>query len=301
MPVKYLFFSLLAVCIWAGNTIVSKLAAGAIPPSAIAFERWLIAFIILTPFVARSVWSHRRTIWRQLPKLAALGLLGMAICQGLGYYAARFTSATNMAILLSLVPLLTLVLSALILREMPSRLALLGGLLSLLGIFVVLGKGDPAALLSQGVGRGDTLMLVIVLAYAAYGVLLKGWSGHLPLFTSLYVQIGWAVIFLLPAYLLGDPSTLTPGNVTMTLYAAIPGSIIAPFVWMSAVKHLGAGRTTIFMNLIPILTAIVAAIFLKESLHVYLVLGGGMTIAGIVISQRNSVESVNKAKVVLAE
>jgi drug/metabolite transporter (DMT)-like permease len=301
MPVKYLVFSLLAVCIWAGNTIVTKLAAGAIPPSAIAFERWLIAFIILTPFVARDVWRHRWTIGKQLPKLAVLGLLGMAMCQGVGYYAAAFTSATNMAILLSLVPLLTLALSALIWRETPSGIAMLGALISLLGIFVVLGKGDPLALLSQGVGRGDTLMLGVVLAYAAYGVLLKSWSGPLPLFTSLYVQIGWAIVFLFPAYLLGKPSTFTPANLTMTLYAAIPGSIIAPFAWMSAVKHLGAGRTTIFMNLIPILTAIVAAIFLRETLHGFHILGGGMTIAGIILSQRKPTASASRTTPALVE
>lgn len=301
MPVKYLLFSLLAVSIWTGNTIVSKLAAGAIPPGVIAFERWFIAFVILTPFVARDAWHHRRTIARHLPRLAILGLLGMAMCQGLGYYAAGFTSATNMAILLSLVPLLTLLLSTLFLSEKPSGLAMLGGLLSLSGIFVVLGQGNLSLLLSHGVGRGDAIMLLAVLAYAGYGVLLRSWPIPLAVWTSIYVQIGFAVLFLLPSYLLESNSAFSLANAIMILYAAIPGSILAPFVWMSAVKHVGAGRTAIFMNLIPIMTAVVAAIFLDEALHVYHLVGGGMTIAGIILVQRKPTASKAKAKAVAAE
>lgn len=288
MPVKYLLFSLLAVLIWVGNTIVSKLAAGAIAPGTIAFERWFIAFVILTPFASRDAWRHRGTIAAYLPKLILLGLLGMAACQGLGYYAAGFTTATNMAIMLSLVPLLTLILSAVFLGERPPTLAMIGGVVSLSGIFVVLGQGDPSHLLSQGVGRGDAMMLVAVLAYAGYGILLRLWSIPLATWTSIYVQIGAAVVLLIPSYLLSASPILNLSNVAMVLYAAIPGSILAPFVWMSAVKHLGAARTAIFMNLIPIFTAIVAAIFLGEALYIYHLVGGGMTLVGIILVQRKS-------------
>lgn len=291
MSLQYLGLCLLAVAIWSGNTIVSKLAAGSIPPGVIAFERWLIAFLVLTPFVAKSAWLHRAAIRSHFIKLAILGLLGMAICQGLGYYAAGFTSATNMAILLSLVPLLTLVLSALFLREVPSKLAMLGGVVSLVGIFIVLGKGNPAQLLMQGVGRGDALMLVVVIALAGYGILLKGWSGPMPTFTSLYVQMGWALVFLFPGYALERSATFTASNLAMTLYAALPGSVIAPFVWMKSVSHLGAGRVAVFMNLIPIATALGAALFLGEALHSYHFAGGALTIGGIMLSQRNPLKT----------
>ncbi|MDQ0137725.1 drug/metabolite transporter (DMT)-like permease [Neorhizobium galegae] len=288
MPIRYLLFSLLAVLIWVGNTLVSKLAAGTIPPGTIAFERWFIAFVILTPVVGWDAWRHRRTIASHLPKLVLLGLLGMAACQGLGYYAAAFTTATNMAIMLSLVPLLTLILGAVFFGERPSSLAIIGGVVSLSGIFVVLSLGDPSRLLSEGVGRGDAMMLVAVLAYAGYGILLRHWAIPLATWTSIYVQIGAAVVLLVPSYLLSGPSGFNLPNTAMVLYAAIPGSILAPFVWMSAVKHLGAARTAIFMNLIPILTAIVAAIFLSETLYVYHLIGGGMTVAGIIFVQRKS-------------
>jgi drug/metabolite transporter (DMT)-like permease len=301
MSLKYLSFSLLAVFIWSGNTIVNKLAAGAIPPGVIAFERWLLAFFILTPFVARSVWLHRNVVRSHAIKLGALGLLGMAICQGVGYYAASFTTATNMAILLSLVPLLTLMLNAIFLRDMPSGQAAIGVVISLLGILIVLGKGNPAVLASQGVGRGDALMLLVSLALAGYGILLKRWAAPMPAFTSLYIQIGWAVIFLLPGFLTERPAALTLENGIMILYAAIPGSIVAPYLWMLTVNHLGAARVSVFMNLIPIVTALAASLLLHESLHSYHLLGGALTILGIVMSQKKSARKVLKQQVIPIE
>jgi len=292
MPPKYLFLSLLAVCIWAGNAIVNKLAAGAIPPGVIAFDRWFVAFMVLTPFVARSVVQHRAVIRANLPRLAGLGLLGMALCQGVGYYAASFTSATNMGILLSLVPLLTVLLNTAFFRDVPSRRAMLGVALSFVGILLVVTKGDAHALLSQGVGRGDALMLVVALTFAAYGILLRRWAMPMPAFTSLYVQMACALVFLLPSFLLEPPMTYSSSNIAMVLYAAIPGSIIAPFVWMLSVQRLGANRVAVFMNLIPILTAIVAAAFLGEALHAYHLWGGGLTICGVVLSQARRQEKI---------
>ncbi|WP_432241426.1 DMT family transporter [Herbaspirillum robiniae] len=301
MPLSYLFYSLLAVFIWSGNAIVTKLAAGNLPPGTIAFERWLIAFVILTPFVAKSVLQHRAVIRSHFWKLGVLGILGMAICQGVGYYAASFTTATNMALLLSLVPLVTFVLSTLYLKSLPPRLAILGVIISLAGILVVLGKGNPAQVFSQGLGRGDALMFMVVVALAGYGILLKTWSGPMPAFTSLYVQMGWALVFLIPGFIMEPAAEFSPSNVSMMLYAAIPGSIIAPYVWMKAVHHLGANRISIFMNLIPIITAVAAAAFLKEQLHFYHVVGGLLTIGGIVLSQRKPPLRNQKMKVATVE
>ncbi|MGC7402292.1 DMT family transporter [Pandoraea pneumonica] len=301
MPPKYLFLSLLAVCIWAGNAIVNKLAAGAIPPGVIAFDRWFVAFVVLTPFVAKSVVQHRAVIWTHLPKLAGLGLLGMALCQGVGYYAASFTTATNMGILLSLVPLLTVLLNTALFRDVPSRRAMLGIALSFVGILLVMTKGDALVLLSQGVGRGDALMLLVASTFAAYGILLKRWASPMPAFTSIYVQMACALVFLLPTFLLAPAMQYSSSNIAMVLYAAIPGSIVAPFVWMLSVQRLGANRVAVFMNLIPILTAVVAAIFLGEALHAYHLWGGGLTICGVALSQAKRVQSVQQRTGVATE
>src|SRR5690606_21916127 len=173
---RHLLFPLLAALIWSLNMVVTKLAAAVIAPATIGFYRWVLAALVLTPFVLPRVLRQRHAIVPHLGRLAVLGALGMAVYQGLTYVAAATTTATNMGIITAMVPLLTIALGCLLLRERPAATALLGGALSLAGLGVLLGEGDPARLLAVGGSPGDALMGLAALAYALYGVLLRRWS-----------------------------------------------------------------------------------------------------------------------------
>ena len=105
-------FPLLAILIWAANTVVSKAAAGVLDPAAISFYRWVIAALALSPFCLPQLWRRRSDIRPWLGKLLVLSLLGMVLYQCLAYYAAHSTSATNMGVIGSLLPLLTLLIGA---------------------------------------------------------------------------------------------------------------------------------------------------------------------------------------------
>ena len=103
---------LAAVIIWSINVIVTKLAVGAISAISISFYRWVLAFLLLSPFLVMPLWRQRAVIVPYLPKLAVLGLLGMLMYQGLAYEAAHTTSATNIGILNAMIPLCTLAIAA---------------------------------------------------------------------------------------------------------------------------------------------------------------------------------------------
>ena len=94
----FFLYPLFAVIIWSINSIVSKLSADAIDPAAISFYRWLLALLVLTPFVLPGVWRTRQVIKPHLWRLAILGLLGMVLYQSLAYYAAQSVSALFMAL-----------------------------------------------------------------------------------------------------------------------------------------------------------------------------------------------------------
>ncbi|MGM0700936.1 MAG: DMT family transporter [Pseudomonadota bacterium] len=285
MPLLYLLPPLGAVLIWSGNMTINQLTVGAIAPSSIAFLRWVLALAVLTPFVAPSAWKHRATIRREWPKLAILGMLGMALWQGLAYVAAETTSATNMGILAAMVPLLTVLLSALILREAPTLGGTLGGGVALVGVLVLLGRGNPASLLGLEVAVGDALMVVAATCYALYGVMLKRWPLDLPPWVVLYAQVCFAVLLLLPPYLLGPMTPVDTGNVGLILYAGIPASIITTYLWMRAIRQIGASRASIFINLMPLFSALIAMLALGERLAVFHVIGGALVLAGVLMAQ----------------
>lgn len=285
-PTLNALFPAIAVLIWSINVIVNKLSASVIDPAAISFYRWLLAFLVMTPFMLPTLRQHAVIIRQHAWKLLVLGSLGMVLYQSLAYYAAHTISAVMMGIMGSLVPLLTVLLSIPLLRVAPTLGVVLGSLLSLGGIIWLLGEGHPEQILSQGIGPGELMMFCASLSYALYGVLTKRWNIPLPNWVSLYVQIAFGVVLLLPNFLLTDNVQLNGQNLPLVIFAGLMASVIAPFLWIQGVMRLGANKASIFMNLVPIFTAMIAIGLLNEPLHDYHLVGGGITLLGVIFAQR---------------
>lgn len=284
MPLAFLFpFSCMAI--WSGNAIVSKLAVGLLSPAALAWSRWMVAAIILTPFLAHRAWRDRAKLRAGFYQLAALALLGMVLNQTLGYYAAQTLGATEIGLMMGLTPLMTVLLSIWLLRERPTWGALLGGLISILGQTILLGQGDPSRLFTQGIHIGSVYMLLSAGTYALYSVLLKKWDLGLDNWSMLYGQVLCSLLFLTPFYLLVDGQWPDGRALWLILYAGIPTSALSPWLWMQGIALLGASRTAIFMNLLPVMTAALAISWLGETLTSYHLIGGGMTLLGVLLAQ----------------
>lgn len=285
MQIKYMWFPFGAVLIWAGNTVISKMSAGVIAPEDISFYRWVLAAGLMSPFLARQTWAARAQIRPHLGKILVLALLGMVLFQSLAYFAAATSSATSMGIIASLMPLLTLLLSIQLLSEPPTVGTVAGGVLSLCGLAVLMGRGHPLALFDHGVVIGDLLMLLATIAYGLYGVMLRRWALPLRTWQLLYMQVLMAVVLLFPGFVFGHHTPVNADNLPILLYAGIAASIISQFLWMRGVAHLGASRCSVFVNLMPVFTVIIAVLALGEDLHGYHAVGGAITLAGVIMAQ----------------
>lgn len=279
---------LIAVLIWSMNIAVTRYAVDLIEPASISFYRWLIAFIVLTPFMLFKVWAQRALVRRHLGQLAILSAFGMVLYQGLSYTAAHYTTATNMGIVNAFIPVFTIFVSMLILKDIPNRFAIVGSIISFLGLLYILGKGDFTTLLNMGGHSGDLLMVVAVFFYAFYGVFLKKWQLKIPLLISLYVQIGFALLYHIPFLMYFGLDAINARNAPSLLYAGIFPSLLAPLLWMLAVQHIGPNRTSIFMNLMPVFTAIIASLWLAEQWTLFHTIGGMMILVGIVMAQKKN-------------
>ncbi|MDX9666610.1 DMT family transporter [Pseudomonas sp. P5_152] len=279
-------YPLLAIFIWAGNTVITKMSAGAISPAEIGFYRWLLAGLLFTPFMLKPVLQHWPLIRPNLGKIFVLGVLGMAVYQSLAYFAASLTSATNMGIILSLMPLMSLAMAIISLGQRLTAGALVGALLSFSGVLVVVSSGSLATLLEHGLNLGDAMMLIATLAYAIYSTLLKKWQLRLPPLVLLYLQVLVAVVVLFPLFVASPKTGLTLHNVPLVLYACLLASMVAPLAWMQAVVRLGPSRTTQFFNLLPLITALIAAVVLHEQLALYHLVGGALTLGGVIVCER---------------
>ncbi|HZJ94419.1 MAG TPA: DMT family transporter [Thiopseudomonas sp.] len=279
-------FPLLAVLFWAANTVVNKMTVGVIFPAEIGFYRWLFAGVLFTPFMLRPVLKNWRKIKPHWWKVFILGVLGMAVYQSLAYFAAPKTSATHMGIILSLMPVMSLGMAIIALGQRVTMGAVLGAVLSLFGVLLVVSSGDVRNLTQQGISSGDAMMLVATLAYALYGTLLKYWQLDIAALQLLYLQVLVGIVVLFPLFWFSEKAGLNSSNVPLVLFACVFASIAAPLAWMHAIRLLGPSRTAVFFNLMPVLTIIIAAIVLSESLELYHAIGGGLTLFGVILSER---------------
>ncbi|WP_445114623.1 DMT family transporter [Acinetobacter sp. WZC-1] len=277
---------LMAVLIWSMNIAVTRYVADYISPVSISFYRWLLAFMVLTPFMLVKVWQQRHLIRRHFFQFAVLSAFGMVLYQGLAYTASHHTTATNMGIVNALIPVFTIFVSMAVLQDIPNRFAVTGSILSLAGLLYVMAQGNFGSLLELGRHQGDFLMLIAVFFYAFYGVFLKKWQLQVPLLISLYIQIGFTLIYHLPFVIWAGLDSINAQNAASVFYAGIFPSLLAPLLWMMAVQSIGPNRTSIFMNLMPIITAVIACFWLGEGWTIYHSVGGLVILVGIILAQQ---------------
>lgn len=290
---------IIAVLIWSLNIAVTRYVTDYISPVSISFYRWLVAFILLTPLMLPKVWQQWDLIRQHFMQLAVLSAFGMFLYQGLAYSAAHYTTATNMGIINAFIPVFTILVSMMLLREIPNRYAVVGSILSFAGLVYVIGRGDFTHLTQLAGHSGDLIMVLAVFFYAFYGVFLKKWQLKVPLLLSLYVQIAFTLIYHLPFVFYLGIDVINASNAASVLYAGAFPSLIAPLLWMMAVQYLGPNRTSIFMNLMPVFTAIIAYFWLHEDWTIYHTIGGIIILVGIALAQKKS-HSVKKSKSVSA-
>ncbi len=280
-----LLLPVLATLIWAASTVVNRLSVEVIDPAAISFYRWLTALLVLSPVLLPRVWRLRRQIRPHLAKLWLLGLLGMSLYQSLAYFAAHTVSATSMGLILATMPLLTVLLAFPVLNTRPTATLLVGAVVSLAGLAWLLAAGDLSSLWQHGVGQGELMMLAASLSYALYCVLVKRWQIPLPTWEALYVQIICGTLLLVPPFVLAPSIALTAENIPLVLFAGLFASALAPGLWMRGLQTLGAEKTAVLMNLVPLFTAVLAIVLLGETLHLYHAVGGGLILLGIGLAQ----------------
>lgn len=287
---------LFTVLIWGGNAIVNKLAASAIEPSAMSFYRWFVAMALLSPFCLPTVVRQWQSIKPYLGKLAFLASLGMVLNQSLGYYAGLTTSASNMSLITSLVPLISVFLAVPLLGKRISALSIAGGLISLFGLAYMLGQGDITFFVHQPVTQGDGLMVMAAIVYAAYCVLLKRWKMPFSNWTLIYMQGLFAVAMLIPLWLTSDQLLPSTEAMPLILYAGVAASILAPWMWVKAIDGIGTESSAMFMNLLPVVAIALATTLLGEQIHQYHLMGGILVIFGVILSQLKIKKKISVAQ-----
>lgn len=278
-----------SMVIWGSPPVVARAVSVGVPPLALAFSRWLLAMLILLPFV-----------WRKLPgewpKLrqhgVSLTLLALTMTTGstLSVLAVYFTTATNAVIVNASQPAVTAIFAWLITRARLTRPQQIGIACAFAGVVVMIARADLNVLVSLDINVGDLLMFLAVVGWSMYAVLLPRRS-YVPsseillFFIALVGTLALLPMYAVEAAVVGSFS-LNAGIAAAMVYLALFPTLLAVYTWNLALRTLGANRAAVFVNLIPISGAALAMIFLGERLFAYHLIGAALVFTGIYLAVR---------------
>jgi drug/metabolite transporter (DMT)-like permease len=269
---------------WSGNHIIGRAITGHIPPLTISTIRWLVPVFIIW-FVARpeiqSDWPAVRQHWGIV---LWLGITGGTLFSALQYLGLQHTTALNVSILNSLVPVLIIAAGALIFRDHIRFVQLLGISTSLIGVIVIVTHGDLGVLTQLEFNFGD---LIAVLAMAVFAIYVAYLRMRPPThwLTFLFVLGIISAITTMPFAIFeiarGEVVELTPLTILAALYVSTFPSLLAFAAWNRGVELIGPNKSAPFLHLVPLYTALLAGIFLAEDLRLFHVAGLLLILTGV--------------------
>lgn len=284
-----IIFLLCTMTFWAGNAVTGRMFYEELPPFQLAFWRWVLAgaivLFVLRPPLRRDwavIWAHKWT-------LLIIGTLGIGMYNTLQYWALHYTTATNVGLIQTIMPLLITMMDWMINRSRVYKIQFVGMALSTLGVVVVISRGDLNVLLNLSLNIGDVLMVIAVLVYGLFSVLLKR-APKLNQWSLLFVLFMIGAVELLPLqyyeYASGERFDFSTGPIIGMIYIVIGPALLAYYFFTTAVGRLGANRAGLFFYWLPIAAAGLAAWLLDERLAFYHLIGFILVVIGLRLGLR---------------
>ena len=295
MSKKYLAYLLLtlSVLFWAGNFIVGKFATlFEIPPLTLNVLRWLSVWIILMPFTYKEIYNNLTDIKRKWLVISFMGIITISTFNSVVYYALNHTQIINAVLVLASIPAATIILSSLMKIEKTNIFQLFGLFLSIVGIGSISSNGDIQKIISLNFNKGDVWMLVCVITWSLYSTLLKKNKFKYSQFTLIQLMVSAGLIFLIPQLFyeqsIGLVVNFNKSFFFILFYVVAFPAIAAYYCWQKGVEIIGPNRSSMFIQLMPLFSAIMAIIIFNEKFELYHFTGAAFIVSGIYLSNKKT-------------
>lgn len=288
----YIKLALVAM-FWGGTFIAGRVLAHAMPPLVAAAARFAVAVVLLLFVAWRLEGGLPRLNKSQLLTTASLGLTGIFLYNFCFFSALARMPAGRTALFVALNPIVTAIAAAVLMGERLGKIKWVGAAIAFCGVSIVITRGDPVGALhdiGQSLGAGEVLMLGAVSSWAAYTLIGRhALKGLTPIAATTYAAL-WGLLFLTLSAS-GSVAQVDWVNLGWRIWAAIAylgaiGTVIG-FVWYyEGVKAIGASRTAVFNNLVPVCGTTLATLLLGEPVLASMVVGGLLAIGGVMLANR---------------
>ena len=274
----------------ATNTIVARGGVEFVQPISLAFWRWFTVFVILFPFFFNEINKNKDQLKKESLRLFFLGSMGCGICGAFPFIAGLTTTMANMGIIYTSSPVFIILISILFFKEKISFSRILGLLLCLIGVFIVISKGNFNFFINFKFTSGDLWMTGAALGWALYSIYLINWKSTFSLMARFTLIAMFGCLSLFPFFLLEGlffaKTNLNLSFLLWVLFAAISPSIIAFSLYSKLQKYLGASLTGFTLYLFAIYGSIFGIIIFEESLMPFHYLGATFVFTGVYLAKK---------------
>jgi drug/metabolite transporter (DMT)-like permease len=221
-----------------------------------------------------------------------MGIITISTFNSVVYYALNYTQVINAVLMLAAIPAATIVLSSLMKIEKTNIFQILGLLLSIIGIGSIISNGDIQKIISLSFNKGDLWMLVCVITWSLYTTLLKKHKFKFSQFTLIQLMVTAGLLFLIPQFFyeksIGLELNFNKAFFLILFYVVMFPAIAAYYCWQKGVQIIGPNRSTMFVQLMPLFSAVMAIIIFNEKFEIYHFGGAAFILTGIYLSNRKS-------------
>ena len=276
--------------LWSANYVIARLARGVVSPHVLALGRWGLALLLMLPFVGLALWRGRAALRREWRQTLVLGACGMWICGAIVYLGGQTTTATNIALIYAATPVAIAVLGVKLLHERMTGAQQVAVACALLGVLVVVARGDPRVLMEVRFTPGDGWILLAAASWTVYSVLLKRWPSALAPAPRLAAITVGGLFVLLPftalEWALVDMPPLGWQAAGLMLAAAVLPGVLSYGAYSYLQRVIGAARAALMMYLSPVYGAVIAWAVLGEVPGWYHALGAALILPSIWLATR---------------
>lgn len=275
-----IFLALFVTFLWSTSFVIIKLGLKEIPPLTFAGLRYFIAFIILLPFIfhkekIEEIKSLDKKTWQ---KLILLGLIFYTATQGTQFIGLSLLPSVTVSLWLNFTPIIVALLGIFLISEIPTRRQWIGTLLFIAGIFIYF---FPVSL-SSNQTLGLIAMTIGVLANSGSAILgrdINRSGKHHPLVVTVISMGIGAVLLLITGIIVQGLPTINLTTILYLFWLALINTALAFTLWNISLRSLTAMESSIINGTMLIQIAVLAWIFLGESITLKEI--GGMAIAAV--------------------
>lgn len=276
------------VLLWGLSYSSTKYLLESLQAIQIAFYRLIFAVVVLgVSFMAARKGALQRS---DLPRVITGGVFGTFLYFLFENNGLRFTTAGTGSLIIATIPVLNVVAGALFFKEKNTTSRWLGVILSFAGVYLIIRSGSTAAF-SLANMRGNLLVFGAACSWVFYTRINEPLMQK---YDSISINLYQSVVGLVLLGMLAAPSGLNPATIGRPVlfnlaYLGIFCSAVAYFLYLYALKSLGAATITTFINLIPVVGVLGGAVILKEAIVAGQLIGGVVVISGVTLVTRSGI------------